>query len=59
MEKKHPNFWKNDEEEGGKNLYEKDFLEAQIKRLKPNLTFDYHKITTLRAAKELDNISTV
>ena len=55
MEKKHPNFWKNDEEEGGKNLYEKDFLEAQIKRVQPNLTFDYHKITTLRAAKELDH----
>jgi CheY-like chemotaxis protein len=54
MEKKHPNFWKNDEEEGGKNLYEKDFLEAQIKRLKPSLTFDYNKITTLRGAKELD-----
>ena len=55
MEKKHPNFWKNDEDEGGKNLHEKDFLEAQIKRLKPSLTFDYHKITTLKGAKELDS----
>lgn len=54
MEKKHPNFWKNDEDEGGKNLYEKDFLEAQLKRLQANITFDYHKITTLKGAKEFD-----
>ena len=54
MEKQHPDYWRNDEEEGGKNLYEKEFLAAQIKRLKPELTFDYNKITTLRAAKELD-----
>ncbi len=54
MEKKHPDYWKNDEEEGGKNLYEKEFLAEQIKRLKLDLTFDYNKITTLKAAKELD-----
>jgi len=54
MEKQFPEYWKNDEQEGGKNLYEKEFLEAQIKRIKPGLTFDYNKITTLKAAKELD-----
>ncbi|MEI6864748.1 PglZ domain-containing protein [Flavicella sp.] len=54
MEKKHPNYWRNDEEEGGKNLYEKEFLAAQINRLKPELSFDYQKITTLKAAKEVD-----
>jgi CheY-like chemotaxis protein len=55
MEKQYPNYWKNDEQEGGKNLFEKEFLASQIKRLKPELTFDYHKITTLKAAKELDS----
>ena len=34
IEKKFPDLWKNDEEEGGKNLHEKEFLEAQLKRLK-------------------------
>ena len=34
MEKSHPNFWLNDTDEGGKNMFEKDFLEAQLKRLR-------------------------
>lgn len=55
MEKRHPNYWKNDEDEGGKNLYEKEFLAAQLQRLKPNLSFDYHKIITQKGAKELDS----
>ena len=25
MEKKHPNWWKNEEDEGGKNMHEKHF----------------------------------
>jgi len=54
MEKKHPEYWKNDEEEGGKNLYEKEFFANQIKRLKLDLTFNYNKITSLKSAKELD-----
>ncbi|WP_139959110.1 T9SS response regulator signal transducer PorX [Flavicella sediminum] len=55
MEKKHPNYWKNDTDEGGKNLYENEFLTAQIQRLKPGLKHEYYKITTSRAAKELDD----
>ena len=53
MEKRHPNFWKNDTDEGGKNLYESDFLEAQIKRLNLNIKHEYYKITNLRSGKEL------
>jgi hypothetical protein len=34
IEKNFPDKWKNDEEEGGKNLYEEDFFRAQLKRLK-------------------------
>src|SRR6476620_3043687 len=40
IEKQFPNQWKNDEEEGGKNLFEELFLRAQLKRLKKdNLKF--------------------
>ena len=34
MEKQHPEFWRNDTDEGGKNMFENEFLSAQIKRLK-------------------------
>ena len=53
MEKKHPNYWKNDPEEGGKNLYEEEFLLEQLKRLKKHLKVGFHKITTLKAGKQL------
>jgi len=44
MFKKHPEWWKNDNETGGKNLFEKDFLENQIKNLNINLKTYYTKI---------------
>ncbi len=53
MEKKHPDWWKNDNDEGGKNLFEDKFLEAQLKRLGLNLKWDYHKISSLRQGKQL------
>src|SRR3982750_1871568 len=36
IEKQFPNQWKNDEEEGGKNLYEEDFFRAQVKKYAKN-----------------------
>ena len=53
MEKLHPNYWKNDTDEGGKNLYEQEFLSAQLNRLGLDLTWSYHKITSLRQGKKL------
>lgn len=53
MEKRHPNFWKNDTDEGGKNLHENDFLEAQLKRLGLPIQHAYYKISNLRTGKEL------
>ncbi len=53
MEKKHPDWWKNDNDEGGKNLFEDKFLGAQLKRLGLNLKWDYHKISSLRQGKQL------
>lgn len=53
MEKKHPEFWKNDVEEGGKNMHEFDFLDAQLKRLGLKIKHEYHKITNFKDGKKL------
>ncbi|KAB1071294.1 PglZ domain-containing protein [Tamlana haliotis] len=54
MEKLFPQYWKNDTDEGGKNLHEADFLEAQLKRLGlSHLNHEYHKITSLKSGKKL------
>ena len=58
IEKTFPDKWSNDEDEGGKNLYEKEFLEEQLKRLRRDIKFSYHKITRLDHAKALvDNVN--
>ncbi len=44
LKKHYPQWWRDDTDEGGKNLYEKDFLEAHIKRLGLNLKTNYIKI---------------
>jgi len=53
MERKFPEYWKNDPEEVGKNLYEKEFLASQLKRLGLQIPFEYYKITNLQKGKEL------
>lgn len=46
IEKSFPAQWKNDDEEGGKNLHEEEFFRAQLKRLgKSDLKFSYTKVT--------------
>ena len=58
IEKKFPNLWLNDEEEGGKNLHEEELLAAQLKRWGKDIKFSYHKITNLAAGKKLaENIN--
>ncbi len=54
MEKRHPNYWKNDTDEGGKNLFENEFLTEQIKRLNLNIKHEYFKITSLKNGKDLE-----
>ncbi|MGA8853710.1 MAG: bifunctional response regulator/alkaline phosphatase family protein, partial [Christiangramia sp.] len=59
MEKLFPKYWKNDTDEGGKNLHEAEFLSEQLKRLGSDLKFEYHKISSLKAGKKLvDNFKT-
>ncbi len=53
MEKKYPDWWKNDTDEGGKNLFEDKFLGEQIKRLGLTLKWEYHKISSLKQGKHL------
>lgn len=53
MQKQHPDLWKNDTDEGGKNLREAEFLAAQLKRLDLDITHSYHKITNLEKGQEL------
>ena len=54
MEKLHPEYWKNDTDEGGKNLHEADFLREQLKRLGlSDLKHEYYKITNLKNGKKL------
>lgn len=56
--KRFPTLWKNEEDEGGKNLHEKDFLEANLKRLGKNVKWSYNKITNFDAGKKLaDNFN--
>ncbi len=61
MEKLHPDLWKNDTDEGGKNLHEDEFLKAQLKRLGlSHLKTEYHKITNLKTGKKLvDNFKSL
>ncbi|MDT0551650.1 bifunctional response regulator/alkaline phosphatase family protein [Urechidicola vernalis] len=53
MQKMHPNYWKNDTDQGGKNLYENEFLTEQIRRLGLTLKHEYYKITNLKSGKQL------
>ncbi|RNL82241.1 PglZ domain-containing protein [Sinomicrobium pectinilyticum] len=53
MEKLYPKYWKNDTDEGGKNLHEADFLHEQIRRLGLDIKWEYHKISSLKAGRQL------
>lgn len=53
MEKLFPQYWLNDTEDGGKNLYEEEFLQSQLQRLGLDIKFEYHKITNLKAGRRL------
>jgi hypothetical protein len=56
IEKLFPLQWKNDEEEGGKNLYEEEFFRAQLKRLKKDdLKISYTKVLNHTDGQNLVN----
>src|SRR5476651_947612 len=55
MEKQFPEMWQNDEDEGGKNLYEESFLANQIRRtVRKDCKFSYHKILNIDEGRALN-----
>jgi len=58
MQKRHPNLWLNDDDEGGKNMHEEEFMREQLKRLGKDVKMSYTKITNFNAGKKLtENLS--
>lgn len=53
IESRFPQWWKNDEDEGGKNMHEADFLGDTLKRFRKEYKFSYTKITNHNEGKEL------
>jgi CheY-like chemotaxis protein len=54
IEKQFPVQWKNDDEEGGKNMFEEEFFKAQLKRLgMAGLKYSYTKITNNHDGQKL------
>jgi CheY-like chemotaxis protein len=56
IEKRFPHLWKNDEDEGGKNLNEEEFIRTQLKNLgKSDIRFSYTKVVNNQAGLDLVN----
>jgi CheY-like chemotaxis protein len=56
IERRFPQQWKNDEDEGGKNLFEEEFIRTQLKSLgKGDLRFSYTKVLNNHAGLDLVN----
>jgi CheY-like chemotaxis protein len=56
IERRYPAQWKNDEDEGGKNLYEEEFIRTQLKSLGyGDLRFSYTKVLNHHAGLDLVN----
>src|SRR5438045_6843563 len=56
IEKRFPQQWRNDDEEGGKNLSEEEFFRAQLKTLgKGDLRVSYTKVVNNQAAVDMMN----
>ena len=49
--KKYPQYWRNEEDEGGKNMFENELLNEQLKSLNRQVKHSYNKITNLAAGK--------
>jgi len=56
IQKRFPDMWKNDEDEGGKNMFEEEFLLDNLQRLgKGALKASYTKITNLDFGRKVVN----
>ena len=56
IQKNYRKWWKNDNDEGGKNLFEKELLMSQLNRLlRDPIKADYIKVTNLSHGKEVED----
>ncbi len=53
MEKRYPKLWKNDEDEGGKNMHEEDFLREHLLRARRDIKFSYTKVLNTDQGKDM------
>jgi len=53
IEKIHPELWKNDDDDGLKNLYEEEMLVNQLKRFGYNNKISFEKVSAVNAGKKL------
>jgi hypothetical protein len=53
IERRFPKLWLNDDDEGGKNMHEAEFLADQLKRLNRDCKHSYHKVTNHATGKKL------
>lgn len=55
MEKKYPDLWTNEDDEGGKNNFEEEFLVSQLQKNRYDIKSSYHKILNVEQGKNLVN----
>lgn len=53
MEKNHPDLWVDEAEDEGKNNFEKEFLERQLKKNNIDIKFSYNKIVHKNQGRQL------
>jgi CheY-like chemotaxis protein len=53
IQKKYPQYWVSESDEGTKNKYESELLDTQLKRLGKNISVSYNKILNLSQGKKL------
>jgi len=53
MSKQHKDIWLYENDEGGKNMEEEEFLKRQLLKLRKNYSFSYHKISNSSQGKNL------
>lgn len=60
INKLYPELWKNDDEEGGKNLYEEEMLRNLMTRYNVKTGLHFEKITDIKYCKKItDNVNAV
>ncbi|MFT6867636.1 MAG: CheY-like chemotaxis protein [Cyclobacteriaceae bacterium] len=53
IERRFPELWSGEDEEGGKNMFEKELLEKNLQKEKLDIKFSYHKIIKASDGKQL------